>query len=140
MSAFICCDEHISAIVGWYVTKGQEVNYENRQKTREQMQELGQILLDENIRSVNHRYNENEPTEAFTLLDTFVSYPLSPIDIIKACNCLDYQSCETPDYEQTLAHKLLGEIISAACRALPGYELAAWEITSHPETRQSAVS
>jgi hypothetical protein len=47
---------------------------------------------------------------------------------IKAVHCLDYQSCETEDWETTLAWRICQALLSSTTARLPGYEAAAWEI------------
>lgn len=134
MSAFIVSNEHINALVNF----GLKSTYWNpKTQWREEInrhtaQEVGQILLDENQRSVNYRYSENDTSPAFKFT---VDYDgeLTPVQVIKACHCLDYQCCETPDWEQTLAHTILETIKHKAEGLLPGYDEAAWEIRAeHP--------
>lgn len=128
MSAFIVNKEHIDALVNYMVRH--RVSYWNGTDrvgvTRSNAQEVGQILLDENVRSVNYRYSEEatEPPYRFTPSTRDVS----AVQIIKAVHCLDYQSCETDNWETTLAFKICQTILSAACRNLPGYEQAQWGI------------
>jgi hypothetical protein len=55
---------------------------------------------------------------------------LNPVSILKLCDCLEYQSCETEDYNETVAYRLLNVIRRAAIRILPGYDDAKWEIAS----------
>jgi hypothetical protein len=52
---------------------------------------------------------------------------LPAVALLKLCDCLDYQSCETEDWKQTAAHELLELIRGAAICALPGYEKAPWD-------------
>jgi hypothetical protein len=59
---------------------------------------------------------------------TYAARPLSPVQLIKAVHCLDYQSCETEDWETTLAWRICQAVVSAAIGRLPAYEAAAWEI------------
>ncbi len=51
-----------------------------------------------------------------------------PVEIIKACDCYDYQSCETPDWKDTEAYAIMQMLRKRAIYSLPGYEEAAWEI------------
>jgi hypothetical protein len=134
MSAFIVNKEHIDALVNYMVTH--KVSYwtgsERVNVTRFNAEEVGRILLDENVRSVNHRYcdrtDADEKNAASDYRFSRSSRSFSPVQIIKAVHCLDYQCCETDDWETTLAHKICQEILSAACHALPGYEQAQWGI------------
>ena len=96
------------------------------------------ILYQENIRSVQTRYGstdlENLPGligKPATLVVTpreLMQAPMDPVKILKACDCLDYQSCETEDYNETLAAHLIFAIRKAAIHNLPGYQNAPWEI------------
>jgi len=54
---------------------------------------------------------------------------LSPVAVLKACSCYEYQSCEHPGWETSEAKRLIDSITQAAIAALPGYQDAAWEIT-----------
>ena len=96
-------------------------------------------LYAENIRSVLHRYPDDDEESApgpikkpknivVTGRDQCAAkYRLPTVAVLKMCNCLSYQSCETNDWESTPAHKLLQAIKEAAIRVLPGYEDAPWE-------------
>jgi tRNA splicing ligase len=88
-------------------------------------QEVAQLLIDENIKSVNYRYSEAETS----LIEYDRGAPiLSAIEAIKAAQCLRYQSCEHSDYEESIAFKLIEAIISDAIPRLEGYESASWAI------------
>jgi hypothetical protein len=88
--------------------------------------EIGQILLDENVRSASARY----PNESIDSLpgpcdkSRVLAYRFQPVAhqlaawVVKACDCVRYQSCETDDYEDTLAYKVLDAIREAAIRHL----------------------
>lgn len=96
-------------------------------------------LYRENVRSVSYRYpNSGRDDLPGPIADAgFVGvtnrdlcnsgYLMIPaIVILKSCDCLEYQSCETPDYRQSVAYRLLNAIRRAAIRALPGYEDGPW--------------
>jgi hypothetical protein len=62
--------------------------------------------------------------------------------VIKAADCLDYQSCEHPEWDKSEAKQLLDAIRAAAISKLPGYEEAEWaiddmETTTHGELHPS---
>lgn len=89
-------------------------------------QAIGQKLLDENYRSVNHRYGESEKAPIFQSV-----YPTrrhSPIKIIKLCDCYGYQTCETPDWKDTEAYAIMQMLRERAIHNLPGYDEAGWGI------------
>ena len=50
----------------------------------------------------------------------------TPVEIIKLCDCYDYQSCETRDWETTEAFAICAALRAAAIDSLPGYEDAPW--------------
>lgn len=126
MSAWICSDKHINAMVTFaashdvYVYVKSEPFY-----VRRNCQMTAEILKAQNVRSVDYRYSE------FNCLSPIRYTPTNgytAVQIIKACHCYDYQACETPDYEETTAKRICDAIESAAINALPGYDEAAWGI------------
>ncbi len=119
MSAFIVSHNHINAIVS-FARRHQVVNIAGNE------QAAAELLLSENTRSVNHRYQEDAPVGL--IVYDCQAPKLSPVEAIKACNSLGYQSCESEDWESTQACQLLRSITSAAVMDLPGYEAAAWSI------------
>lgn len=93
----------------------------------------GQMLVNANYISVNHRYSEDDaPDHPYT----FKRYEkrLTPVQVVKACDCFDYQSCEVDNYESTEAFKLIRHIRWTAIAKLPGYDAADWEITDEAES------
>jgi hypothetical protein len=127
MSAFIVTDTHINALVRYASRHKVGIYYQHssRLNTYDNEQAMAQILLDENVKSVNYRYGDSETMS--------INYDhgapiLTAIQAIKAAQCLKYQSCETPDYEQSIAFKFIEAIISDAIPRLNGYESASWAI------------
>lgn len=148
MSAFIVNRKHIAYLVHaglqlpgrsnqgcrlyWYHNGPHELypgNYANAEH-------VGQVMWNENIRSVLYRYPGDtkatapgpiEETYQFSLND---SRPITvdPVQTLKACACYAYQSCEHPEWEQSEAYAILRAIERAAINELPGYEKAEWEI------------
>lgn len=94
----------------------------------ETMSRVGQILVDQNYRSYNYRYHEKTEPEVFEITGQDLMYVprLTPVETLKALASYDYQSGETPDYEETAACKLANLIRYYAINALPGYEEAKW--------------
>lgn len=145
MSAFIVSHDHIDALltfaklhrVSYYVPQrlcnvpgGKRVDIDSDTVT-----EVGRILLDENERSVRHRYRDDSETaeSAAYRFREFTEIMTLPAGkkcawILNACRCYDYQACETDDYRESLAHRIIEEIQAAAIRALPHIEDAPWEI------------
>lgn len=135
MSAFIVSDTHINALVR-YASRHKLSVYFNRQlgfpfgKERlnvyDNEQAIAQILLDENVKSVNYRYRDNE---VMSITYDRAAPILTAIQAIKAAQCLRYQSCEHSDYEDSIAFKLIEAIITDAIPRLEGYESAEWAIS-----------
>jgi len=126
MSAFILSNNHIAALVDFGSRHRAEYFFDNdwraiygREKT------AGGILLNANYRSVNCRYDTAESGK-FTFIEPARTY--EPVEILKACDCYNYQACETEDYYQSEASAIIDAIRKAAICALPGYEEAPWEI------------
>lgn len=137
MSAYIVENEHINAIVTYALDK--QLSFWNpRAKTRTTVtrhnaEEIGRILMDENVRSVGYRYDgeidDDEKNAGASY--SFKRFPtmLTAVEIIKACHCLSYQSCETDDWESTLARRILDAVEGHATHELPGYDAAPWGIS-----------
>lgn len=128
MSAFTVTNTHINALVRYASRHKITVAYGNptmRLNVSAHEQEVAQLLLDENIKSVNYRYSDTETG--------YIEYDrgapiLSAIQAIKAAQCLRYQSCEHPTYEGSIAERLIEAIISDAIPRLEGYNDAQWAI------------
>ena len=99
---------------------------------------IGQVLLDENFRSVNCRYRTDRTDEVPPRyrhrsrlagnVGRVTEQSLRAIDIIKICHCLAYQSCECDDWEVSWAKRFLDRVIDAATRTLPDYDAAPWAL------------
>ena len=123
MSAFVVSQNHINAIV----------NYANKvlskwDSTYSDPQAIGQILLDENIRSVSHRYAHHGPEPAQKFRWKLADKTVSAVQMLKLLSCLHYQSCETEDFDSTKAAKLIRDMTSNTIADLPGYEEAEWAL------------
>ena len=92
MSAFICSDEHIATIAVRY---GELIG-----ASTEDVQDIANQLAAINVASVNYRYDEDTKIEPCSLDE--VCPDLSFADLIAMCSCLDYQSCELPEYSNPL--------------------------------------
>lgn len=141
MSAFVVGYDHIDGLLTWAID--QKVSYYwNNQRTeitRENASKIGRILLKENERSVGHRYPDckDDPTEmpgtcgqeAADYIYRRFEAPLTAVSIIKACDCLDYQSCEHDEWEQSEAWRIMYTIHKFAGRRTAGYDNApGWEL------------
>lgn len=91
MSAFICSDKHFAVVAKALFSSPTEA------------QQFADALKRENIKSVNHRYNERSRFRAVNLnaatkeaVDQYWGH-----DLMVLLNCIRYQSCDHPDYDNT---------------------------------------
>lgn len=129
MSAFICSDHHISAIVRWAAENG--VSYWHEASSRRvpidgNEQEIVEMLRAENVESVNYRYLDEASPSPITYNPNAKS--LRPVEVIRAVDCLEYQSCEHPGWKASKALALCTAVKDVAIMKLPGYEAADWHI------------
>ena len=89
-----------------------------------QLDWLAQMLLNENVRSVNYRYRESDKPSSIAFVPK--GSHLKPIDVLSMLGCYDYQTSETDDYNSTLARFIIDSIRQCAITALPGYRDAVY--------------
>lgn len=136
MSAFIVSDKHINTIVTWASMNWIGVSHldGNGEKkvftSRGHEQAFATALMRQNVRSVNFRYNENT--------DQRIRFEFTPIEmtgtkmllqVFMACKCYRYQSCETDNYDDTLAAQFIETITRFVLRNLGCDEASAWKMT-----------
>ncbi|MBK7464275.1 MAG: hypothetical protein IPP59_02380 [Betaproteobacteria bacterium] len=97
MSAYICSDRHIATIATYYVSL----------LGAGDAQEIADALLACNIASVNYYYDQATPIKPCCL--DAVAPELSFPDLVALCECLDYQSCELPDYTHPLLEAITAQ-------------------------------
>lgn len=134
MSAYIVDHDHIDALLSYSIQ--QQVRYTVPETnacveiTLNNATEIGRILLDENERSVRHRYPGSDVDDLPGSIGQdaakykFKRWPAcgDAMAILKACEGFDYQACETDNFEQSLAAVITRSIRSYAIRRLPGYD------------------
>lgn len=130
MSAFIVTNDHINGMLlsirPHY--SGDLCSYEWNGEIHHMAgneREIGQKLVDENFRSVNYRYNEND--EPYLYSQYYVG-DLSWIQVVKLCHCYIYQTCEHPEWEKSEAFAIVDRLLHRAISRVPGYEKAHWSI------------
>ncbi len=144
MSAFVVDKIHISAILDGARKAGARYNHyfgyyynkEHKELTPENMNDIGQMLLDENIKSVSHRYEGSYLTDLPGRTDAEYLLPYKHtqqrrfdiVQYIKFIDCLDYQSCEHPEYKTSEAKCFLDALKESLIGMLPGYDEAKWEL------------
>lgn len=122
MSAYIVSRKHIAALAHFMVAE--------KVWDLPEAAAMATTLMQENIRSVAYRYPNDPPVSEpeFKRAEILAAPLVPPLHVLSACYCLEYQSCETADYEQTEGARVLHRIISNAVHALPGFHAAPWGI------------
>jgi hypothetical protein len=131
MSSYIVSDNHINALVSYgvqqkasfYVPKEGWIYF-----TEETAPAIAALLYRHNVYSVNANYGERTRATGFEYKPVSVSH-LSAAAIVRACDCLDYQSCDRKDWDRSRAKKALTSIrekaISDLVKGCKVWELAA---------------
>jgi hypothetical protein len=143
MSAFVVGKEHINAMLLAALSTRYDLSWEHdgqyRKLTSDMLNEVGQMLLDENVTSVRYRYEDNEDTTIANLPDKtnaewLIPFKYSPpskgpttIEAIKLVNCYTYQSCEHPGWKTSEARTFCRALVANLICQLPGYDEAPWE-------------
>lgn len=156
MSAFVVSKQHIDALVRagirprdhlfWYHPRpSREAPAAEWGKARHALgadtaDEIGAMLWAENVKSVRHRYPNNDgnsmpgpisftPGEADAYHLPSNARTFEPVAILKAISGYEYQTCEHPGWEDSQAHAFCEVLRDTMIRCLPGYEEATWEIS-----------
>jgi hypothetical protein len=150
MSAFVVNKSHINAMLqGAFSVRYQPFSWyhdgKHHQLTNDNADEIGQMLLDECIKSVSYRYADDKVTDLpgptnGSYLVPFQHHPMgkipTPVELIKITHCYMYQSCEHDEWKENSAKAFCDALISSATNKLPGYDAAPWEWEEElPETK-----
>jgi len=136
MSCFVVSDFHVSAIVAWAVDKGVPLD--------DSPDAVALGLAAANRAAFSERYQGRYGALPFGGFDRSAALGLQPVEIIKACDCLDYQCSDWSAWDLCDASEDLALIRDVAVqlvhgpwsvaygpaeargRELPGYVEAAW--------------
>lgn len=136
MSAYVVHNDTIDLLIAaadaWRVQFDGSA-WDTRKMACSHRDEAGQLLLDENYRSVNARYREDDkaPVYSYRFVDldrAAVAMPI-PVLVLQSVRCLRYQSCETEDYATTNAAIFLDRIEHAAISKLTDMYDPPWGFT-----------
>jgi len=104
----------------------------------DEMERVANMLWQENVRSVMYRYPNDSMSELpgpigedyrITRNDFHLTWLLiDPVQVLKACKCYEYQSCEHPAWESSEAYAFIQTLKEDAISALPGYDGAVWGV------------
>ena len=107
MSAFVVPNTHITVLAAFIVRQNLSAG--------RSVKEIGEILLNENIESIRTRYpNDRMNFRGFEIDEDAAFVHSSPVQIVKAADCLEYQSCEHDAYWESEAYKLTKAAYDAA--------------------------
>lgn len=147
MSAFVVSHDHINTLLTFANKHARDYGriYPNRENSQQvlnlsnvdDLQKIAEILYAQNVRSVHCRYPGDETV--FTLPGVvgevgtdihfrFARKNITAVAQLKLLSCYDYQSCETDDYPESLAARIVEALRKQAISALPGYADAEWEV------------
>lgn len=149
MSAFIVDKAHIDVMVraGLNVRYKPMSWYQNGQRgqlTYENVDAVGQMLLDECVRSVGHRYDDDKPTTLPGPTDAYWLIPYKyedkpvvppPVVMMVQVRCYMYQSNEHPEWEQSEAKAFCESLMVDLIHKLPGYDDAPWGWTEEEDEK-----
>ena len=115
MSAFICSDRQFATIAKFLFT------------TERRQQSFADSLKRENVQSVNYRYTEKTRFKKVNLnsasLESIAGF--NAADMLRLLQCIDYQSCEHPNYDDTFFN-LAERILIPSAKGLPASDI--WTI------------
>jgi hypothetical protein len=86
------------------------------------------MLLAANQNSVSFHNRERGGTEPAYRFRLLAGVP-DPVVILKAIACLEYQSCEHPDWATSQARRFCLELRDHCVERLPGYQQAPWALS-----------
>jgi hypothetical protein len=149
MSAYLVGPEHINVLL-WAAHKGFRRHPYNltwtfdnpirvHQLTDANLDEVGQMLVDGNNASVNHRYGESlEPYEYRYAQPRYTTWSL--VEVLKTLECYEYHASEHRDWVTTEAYAFCRQLQNMLVQALHGYDRAPWGIrsTTQPAAHRSA--
>jgi hypothetical protein len=98
--------------------------------------DIGAMLLQENIASVSYRYHGEDleslpgPIQKTRPEEYRFRAPgrFNVVVALKQIHCYQYQSCEHPGWDESMAKRVCDRLQAGIIRRLPGYEEAPWGI------------
>jgi hypothetical protein len=155
MSAFIVSKEHINAILmSSTLIQFQPLTWYHddvyHSFTLDMADEIGQMLLDENVASVRYRYQDSPLTELPGKTNNEWLFPFryspfahrvpTPVEAIKLIRCYNYQSCEHPQWNSSPAKSFCQALLASLISRVDGYDEAPWEWPHIAPTLEGSVS
>jgi len=111
MSAYIVEENHIEYLVDVMTNARHGIkDYWEHDLGVKTAREVGQLLWDENYRSVNYRYGEKDKAPEFHYRRK--CYDFDPLQVLHSISCYEYQTCEHPEWKDSNVKKLLSRLKS----------------------------
>jgi hypothetical protein len=104
-----------------------------REVTRANAGMWGAVLVAENKRSVNHRYDDDEIEDPYEF--AFYAGPFDLVAILRALDCYEYQASEHPGWAVSEACEFVNALRRHTIRSLPGYSDGPREVTDVSQVR-----
>lgn len=144
MSAYMVDTAHIDALLTagldrygagplrWWLDDEPRSMENRRELTYETAGQVGAMLLAENRKSVNYRYEEDDWEEPYEFHKLPGYYPHDhALAVLKAIRGYGYQACETPGYPRSEARAFCVALAEFLVTQVPGYaEATTWSISS----------
>ena len=146
MSAFLVSEVHIDSLVRFgvnvrgsvyipvelYKIEGRTIRPDPRLDFDDNRWLFGRILYEGNVAGVRARYGD-DPDMIWYQWPSSTRYltgfeNISPVQVLKGCDCYEYQASEWPEYEGSAPQRIINALRSYATEKLPGYFAADWEI------------
>ena len=110
MSAWIVSEKHVLTLAYFYEKLVKESINDEKPVDMEALKKTARILWSENVKSVNHRYNENSRTvfskNNLVLPDTNISME----SLTKQIHCWEYQTCEHEGHDKSKAWRMMRDL------------------------------
>ena len=145
MSAFLVDSTHIDALVALAINRpaGYAVQPGDQHALRfdihdhrgcstlqhDQADDLGQTLLDTNVKSINDRYPDLNPEGNQSYHYTCPPRQLTALEGLSALACYEYQASDSDTWVDSTSRQFCEELRRHLVRFIPGYGDGPWSIT-----------
>ena len=128
MNAFLVSEKHVLTIAKEYVRR---VDMDEGDIAR--ILYIAKLLWSANVKSVNYQYDRSNRRGKINIANLDLAAKFTETELLKLVNCLDYQSCEYPEWGKSPAKKILRELAEnlvthGATMVGKKYDDAEWEI------------
>lgn len=120
----------------WY-----SLNPDNKWATYLSPDDVGQMLYDENFKSVGYRYDNDETMTGQH--ETYEYDPVQPLtaeQVAFACRGYIYQSCEHPEFYKSNAYAYVMALIASMADAMTPQHVSTWSISEDDVKRPLFVA